>query len=152
MGQEIQDIIAKSLPAQVGEVLKKRLEQADRDKARVEQLSQELDGKKHECSVLNETIAKHHNLTEREKGIEAREVDVSKREKNIEVIILQSKLEEANKRAELVTGFTHGLVRNVEVRKSIYDSESQAPFQDSNGNWHYPQPTSKSHTETQTKE
>lgn len=41
---------------------------------------------------------------------------------------------------------------NTEYRKTIFDSENQEPYQDSMGNWHYPQPKSKVFAETETKE
>lgn len=152
MQKEIEDIINANLPAQVGEVLKKRLEQAEVDAKTVESQRGELERKSIEIKGLKEFIDGHTALNLRELAIQEREFEVEKKERAIEVFGLQIKLEEANKRAELVAGFTQGLVRNIEFRKEIFDSETLAPFIDGNGNWQYPQPTSKMHTETQKSE
>lgn len=152
MNQEIEEIIKKNLPAQVGEVLKKQLDQAEKDAATVIHQKERIEQQQTEINALSVKLQKHYDLDQREAEIKTRELNVSDKERAIEVFALQIRLEEANKRAELISGFTAALVRNTEFRKTIFDSETQSPFQDVNGTWHYPSPTSKSHTENKTAE
>jgi len=150
--KQIEALIEKELPNQVGEALRKKLEQADKDAVEVARLRGELDYQIDVVNKLKEQLEEHRVLGEREIELEKREEKVEERERNIDLTLLTTRLAEAEKRADTVTEFTMGLVRNTTFRKNIYDNEDQAGYQDGNGNWIQPGPVNKHLEETQTEE
>lgn len=149
MTQEIEEIIKKNLPAQVGDVLKARLFKADVDEKALEAANKNIAALNSQVTTLQNTIAEHRKNDERNAGLDAREKALMERERIQEVTELKIKLEEANKRADMVQNFTLGLVRNIEFRKSISDSQYQASYYDGN-NYVQPTPINKSYDETKT--
>ena len=152
MNKEIKLIIEKSLPAQVGTVLKEALAKAESDATALEESKTALKNLKEFNRSLEERLNAHRKLDAREAVVTVREDGVKKKEVMQEVAVLTIKLEESEKRADAVTSFTAGLVRNTVFRKSILDSEDQAPMMDNAGNMIYPGPVSKSLVETKEKE
>ena len=70
------------------------------------------------------TINSHKKLDERASELKSRESALKSKQRNLDISILEIKLEEANKRADVVTQFTSGLVRNTEVRKNYFSNRS----------------------------
>lgn len=108
--QDIKDSISKNLPAQVGDVLKTRLEQAEKDAKAIIKLNEELKTKKELLdelsninSDLNAKLHLHKLLDEREKTLEKREIryEVELLKKDIEC----QKLIAANTIAMMATVF-----------------------------------------------
>jgi len=151
MKTEIEEIISKNLPAQVGDVLKQRLTQADALENEVKQLREYKIS--HEATIkgLRAEIDKYIAFDNRNSALDAREKELAQRELNLGLEILKYQLASEKEKTEFTKTVALGLVRNTEYRKTIFDSEAQAPFVDANGNWQYPQPTSKNHEETNTK-
>ena len=78
MLQDIQDAINKNLPTQVGEALKKRLEQAD-------QMERTLVTKSETINSLEATVKRLKDYEETSKNFAQRELVVAKAEREIEV-------------------------------------------------------------------
>ena len=150
MEKEISEIIEKQLPKQVGEVLQKRLSELENKEKELEVLKKKVANLEISEKEKIEELNRHIDLDKKLSQISQKEVELNQKELKLNNTILEHKLEEANKRAELITSFIHGLVRNVEVRKEIFDSKSSS-YTDSNGVCHYPNTTS-SYSEKQVKE
>lgn len=148
--KEFKEIIKKNLPQHVGEALKERLEQADKDaidivayKSRIEQLVQE--------SAKQQTrILEYKKADERNSLLDSREKELETKERNLKIEQLTYQLETEKDKVEYTKSVALGLVRNTQFRKNILDSECHGglPVIDGQGNHHYPMPTSKSYLET----
>ncbi|OGB84453.1 hypothetical protein A3F66_07030 [candidate division TM6 bacterium RIFCSPHIGHO2_12_FULL_32_22] len=145
---EINELIKKSLPQQVGEQLRIRLEQADKDTLKVKQQEESLQNKNKTITELEKTISEYKKFDERNSKLEEREKKICEDELNFRVKILEYQLASEIDKTQFSKEVALGLVRNTEFKKSIFDSETMQPFLDNNGNWQYPSPTSKSHIET----
>jgi hypothetical protein len=122
MLDEIKDIIAKNLPAQVGETLQKEL-------ARIPELEEQLAnaeaarvvGIKRIGELDTELIA----LKAKEKwdgDLTYREVEVEKRERELEVTLLKVKVQEAEKRATELHGIVQTVFKSPVYRKAIFNT------------------------------
>ena len=152
---EVQKAIEKNLSAEVGKVLKERLDKAEKDAAKVAALTSNIDYLNKQITKLTGDVNKHTILNTRESAISSREEAALQQEQKLEVEILKIKLEESEKRADVISSYTSGLVRNTLFRKEIFDSETAnagLPIMDGQGNAHYPLPTQKSHTSTESEE
>jgi hypothetical protein len=152
MKSEINAIIEKNLPAEVGNTLKKVLEQGQKDAKAVKELQVIVTGKTEVIASKSGEIATLNALITKAGDITKREQEVLKKELWHANTMLTLQLGEANKRAELISGYTTSLLRNTTIRKAIFDSENQAGYSDGNGNWVYPSPVNKSLTETKKEE
>lgn len=152
MNKEISEIIEKNLPAQVGAVLKETLAKAESDAAELKECKTTIKLISEQNLKTEGQLRDHNKIDTREASVTVREKAVEKKEVMQEVDVLKIKLEESEKRADIVTDFTKGLVRNTIYRKSILDSENQEGYPDANGNMVYPTPTNKSLTETKEEE
>jgi hypothetical protein len=152
MEKEIEEIIKKNLPEHVGEVLKKRLTEADNDAFDLVKYKQFYEDTKDSLAKANLKIEEYKKLDERNFKLEDRERTVAEKERMLDVTTLKIQLEEANKRADTVINFTSGLVRNVEFRKQVYDSQYQAGYSDGRGNYIQPSPIDTHHNEVKTTE
>lgn len=149
MEQEFKQIIEKNLPAQVGDVLKKRLEQAKEDEAKVTHLEKQVGILNQAVTGLEARIAEYKKLDDRNAAIEAREDACALQERDLKVETLTYKLLAEMEKTQFSKDVALGLVRNTEYRKNIYDSENQGGYQGPNG-WVQPAPVNKSFTETKT--
>lgn len=151
MQQEIKDIIEKNLPAQVGQVLQKRLKEAEENEAKYETLQKDHKDLRESYNNVVNTLSQHKELDEVKKGLDQREETISKREHDIEIETLKFKLTESEKRADMVQDFTKLLVRNVDVRKQVFDAESNQVHNPNTGYMDYKN-TTKSYSETKVEE
>lgn len=134
---KIEALIASDLSAQVGDVLRERLEMADKYEEEVEDHHRALgnyDASQARNSKLrNELveISKWHN------DLKSRVGDLEARERRLEITVLEAKLQCANDKAAHATAVAMGLVRNTEYRKqSTHRETAQVPgHNDGNGNW-----------------
>jgi len=144
---EIKQIIEKNLPAQVGDVLKLRLDQADKDAARLKAIEDQLVKRNEFASQLEAQISEYKKFDSRNAAIDARELAVSNSERDLKVKELQYQLESEKEKTAYTKEVALGLVRNTEYRKSILDSEIQNGY--FNGaTWVQPSPIAKSLTES----
>lgn len=154
--QEIQESIKKNLPLQVGEALKKRLEEADKDKESLKSFAVLNNNQAKKIKQLEETIDKHNSITNREQALKAREEILKEAETKLEVKTLTYQLETEKEKVQFTKEVAMGLVRNTVFKKSIFDSEIQTPYNMPNNmggtTMVYPTPVNKSLNETQTEE
>lgn len=83
--QEIRDLIEKNLPAQVGNVLRERLETAEKDAKTVTGLNLDIKRLQNENRVLNSRLAKQEAVEAREAGVTDREKVAAHREALIDL-------------------------------------------------------------------
>ena len=95
MTEEIKLIIEKNLPAQVGDVLKTRLEQAERDAERVKQLEEESRNQRVQISSYQNAINSYKSFDDRNSKLNERDLAITEKERNQKVFELELKLTEA---------------------------------------------------------
>jgi len=121
---ELQEAINKNLPSMVGEELVKRLEQADEDKRKVEQLTlsnQSMLGDfrraQAEADALRADLKKHETLA-------VREAAVAEAERGLEVRMLKHQLEVSDGNVKFARDVAMGLVRNTEFKRDVFTSQN----------------------------
>jgi hypothetical protein len=124
MEQEINEIIAKNMPQAVGEQLRKRLEQADRDSEKNKQYSTLLDTQRAQITQLMGEVGELKAKLDAHAALEKREAEVSARERAAENQALRTELEAHKGNAEFARSVAMGLVRNIEYRNSVYESQT----------------------------
>jgi hypothetical protein len=148
---EIKEIIAKNLPAQVGEVLQLRLEQADRDANTVKNLTEIKSSNETTIRLQQSQIESYKQFDDRNAALDQREKDLVQREMNLGIEVLKYQLAAEKEKTQFTQSVAMGLVRNTEYKKTIFDSENKGGFYDDKGNYIPPVNTSKSYTEDKTK-
>ena len=137
----------------LGKHYKKRLELADKLEKENSDLIKTNKTQYDEIQNLKGIIEKHKTIDEREEAVTKREVDVTEKENKSEIEKLKYQLESEKDKTQFSKAVALGLVRNIEYRKNVFDSEhvNLGGYQDPNGNWVYPQPsnTIKNFTETE---
>ena len=148
---EIQEIIKKNLPQQVGDVLKVRLEQAEKDAKKVIELEEKL---KQFQTIINEKqseLLAYKLCDERNLKLDEKEKVLNKKQHDLDLEILQQKFESEKDKSDFAKSVALGLVRNTEFRKSVFDSENQQGFYKDNV-WVQPMPINKNLNETKSAE
>lgn len=122
MKEKIEKIIKEQLPELMGQELRSEL-------TRLYNLETKCDCLESENMSLKAQVSEHQDIQIRESKVKDREVDVSKREKEVEnakrsldIVTLKIKLEEAVKRANVIKDVTMGLVRNTDYRRTVFGS------------------------------
>lgn len=152
MEAEITAIIEKDLPAQVGAILKKRLEQGERDVIDLKTKNEMIVSKNATIVGLEKKIEDYQKLDERNRTLEARENKVSEDERNLKISTLEYKLEAEKEKTTFSKDVALGLVRNIEYRKHIMDCQSQGGYPGPNGTWIQPSSINKSFEEKKSAE
>lgn len=123
--QKIQEAIEANLPAQVGETLKKRLEQAQNDAEEVESLRRKLslsraaeDRLTAEVDGLKKDLLRHAELSEREKTVAARE-------NKLEVVMAQRDKTAAEDKCNALFSLVGTIFKNTVVRENVCESLSR---------------------------
>jgi hypothetical protein len=132
MEQEIKDIIAKNLPQHVGEVLREKLEQADRDAVGIKRLESKLTEKEDFITDLTNQIFALQRQVKAESVLDERQKNIEDRERNLELEMLKLKLEESEKRNTIGTQLVETVFRSPVYRKHVenmtlssYDSQGR---------------------------
>jgi hypothetical protein len=121
--QDIRDSISKNLSAEMGAVLKERLEKAEHDEREVVRLKAQVDKDANKYAVLLQLNADLQEQLKVHAALDVREVAIATRERNLEITELQVMLKEANARADFTKDVALGLVRNIEYRQSVHVAE-----------------------------
>jgi hypothetical protein len=150
--EEIKASIEKNLPKQVGDTLRKRLEQADSFEKENEALKAGLEQSKTLAEVLRGQISQLEKLKMVVAELNAREKALEQREIGLEVTLLKAELESEKSKSEFGFNVALGLVRNSVFRKSLIDSKTLPPIPGQNGNYNTPQNTFQNSNETTTEE
>ena len=119
MEQEIKDIIAKNLPQHVGEVLREKLEQADRDAVQVKRLYLLLDEKEEYVNRLENQNREFSTRISEENHLKERERAIEDKERNLELEMLKLKLAESEKRNDIGTKLVETVFRSPVYRKHV---------------------------------
>lgn len=132
MEKEIQEAIAKNLPAAVGTELKKRLEQAEKDAANLK-----LYKEKYEAlgPVLSKAQSDLANLQAAETDLKKREKEVSVREASMQKLELRAQYEQ--EKTGLVLGMFETVFKNRIVRETALvqrESVSRQEYQGGGSN------------------
>lgn len=137
MEQEIQDIIKKNLPEQVGTVLKARLDQAEKDSETVKQQQDAIAKQEQAIKKLQAEISKYMELDTRNAGLDTREKALEIQERDFKVKVLEATVLTEQDKTKFAKDVAMGLVRNTEYRKNIFDTKSGPEGRDNYGNVQY---------------
>ena len=135
MEQEMQEVIKKNLPQHVGEVLKQRLEKAECDAVEVKELSRQLDKKNDLIKKLEESIFNYNKLDDRNAALEAREKAVAEKETKQKIAELEYQIHNEKDKSQFAKDVALGLVRNIEFRRNVFDTERKDGFVGQHGQW-----------------
>lgn len=125
MKAEIEAAIKKSLPSEVGAALAGELQ-------RLAKLEEETKSRQEQVAILSEQVkelrAKEMSAREmaiRESVVTKRELDVEKRERQFEIELLKAEVDKAKAVSVAVVDLVRLLVRNTEMRSSVYQTGNQ---------------------------
>lgn len=125
ISKDIQAVIEQQLPAAVGEVLRKRLEQAESDAKDLIKLSRDYELQSKRVLQMEENILKYQQEMRDHAALDIRERTIAERERDLKVTILETQLAAANDKAEFAKNTALGLVRNTEFRQQALGSNSK---------------------------
>ncbi len=126
--KDIQDAIEKQLPAQVGEVLRTRLEQAEKDAALVKSQAATITEFRSDVRKLEAQVETRDARLKQHAEIDKREAEVSQRERDLKITLLEAQLVTERDKSAFAKEVALGLVRNAEFRRTIFEnSNKQVP-------------------------
>lgn len=120
MNEDIQHIIEKHLPSEVGKSLAKRLEQAEADKKTVQKLEKTCAAGTDRIKALEKEVARFQDEVNQHDNLDTRKLEVEKREREQRIRDLENHLACAERMVEFADKVCSGLTRNMEYRKSLY--------------------------------
>jgi len=123
--QDIKEAIKKSLPAEVGDVLKARLKEADSLEDLVEALKRDKKALDERCAIYLQKDSCFVDLEKKEAELKEKTVEIEKREKGLDVELLTVKINCAEDKAKAFHDFTTGLMRNIEYRSSAFGNSTK---------------------------
>lgn len=135
MEKEIKEIIEKNMPAQVGDVLKQRLQQAETDAINLKIAKKTNEEDLGKIRELVKQLDDYGRLDHRNKLLEAREKIVNEAERNLKIATLEFQLEAEKDKTKFSKEVAIGLVRNIEYRKNVFDNESRPGYYDAENRW-----------------
>ncbi len=151
MEKEIEEIIKKHLPAHVGEILQKRLQEADRDKDLISSYTNSIDQYIRQEQHLKKQIVEYQLFDERNLKMAERERILREGEINLKVHTLEVQLAAEKEKSAFAMNTSLGLVRNTEFKRVLMDSKSGPTGRDQYGTTQYATHTQNS-SETNTAE
>ena len=122
MEKEIEEVIAKHLPAQVGELLKKTLEQGQKDAETVKTQKKMLDDASERIARQFELQGKYMELDRYKAQLDEREKIISEKERSQKVFEAELRLAEAEKRISEMANLTALVFRSPVYRKTTYEN------------------------------
>lgn len=126
---EIKSIIEKNLPAQIGDVLKKTLEQAEKDAIKVKQLEEHIINKNLNISKLENKISKYEKFNERNLALKGKEKFIIEKERSLKIELLEFKLDIEKEKTDFTKLIALGLVKNLEYRRTLFNNTNE-PYKD----------------------
>jgi len=149
---EINAIIKKNLPAQVGENLQVVLAKAQSDAKDLDTLNIKHNKLVTEKNKVDKKLLKQEELETKIHQLSVDRTKFEREQRDAKVKELEYKLVEAERRADTIHGYTETLVKNTLVRKSVFGNNNTMGYSDSNGQWQDPRGESTDHNETTTEE
>jgi len=148
MKEELEEIIKKNLPAQVGDTLKKVLEKGKKDAEELDIFTNANRALKADVKTLEGRVEKYQEFDARNSALDAREKELEDKERNLEIELLKMRLDTQKTIAANNQEVAMGLVRNTEYRKHIFDNKpGRDPYYDANNNYICPPNEISEHTE-----
>lgn len=124
LDQDIKDSIAKNLPAQVGDVLRERLEKANQDAVRLADTLKRLD----ELRNTHDTLQRKHDAAlqdlTKHTTLEQREAAVRESERDLRVKVAETELNAERRISNTLIDVLGKLVRNTEYRSRVFGNEN----------------------------
>lgn len=141
--------IEKNLPAQIGEVLRKRLQQAEIDAKKVTSLTEDVKYYQETLDAVNKKLVSQQELERKEENVAAKLLDLDTRERNIKIQILETQLTEANKRADISKELVTLVFKNPTYKTTEFNSiNKNVPYNTSGYTQYNNESTSESKTTT----
>jgi CRISPR/Cas system-associated endonuclease Cas3-HD len=147
--EEIKASIEKNLPKQVGDTLRKRLEQTDNLEKENAALKEGIEQSKKLEQVLRNQISDFEKLKMVVTELNARERALEQRELTLEVTMLKAELESEKSKSEFGFNVALGLVRNTNYRKAVFES-THGPDLPATHSGGYNAPQNRNHNATET--
>lgn len=123
LNKDLYEAIDKNLAAQVGTVLKERLEKAEKDADRIIQLEAQEDCRILEIHKLENNLREAQSFNNTALTLKAREEAIGKRENEQEVFEAKLKLAEVEKRISEISNFTGMVFKSPIFRTQTSDTE-----------------------------
>lgn len=115
INSELLEIVRKNLPEATAGELKNFITQAEQDKKDlIRTLQEKADLTKRNSELIIQTANQNKKIQTQEET-DKKLVDIEKRERNLKVTCLEMKLEESNKRADIVKELTKTVFSNQDV-------------------------------------
>lgn len=133
MYEEIKSIIEKNLPAQVGESLKKVLEQGKKDAESVKSLNDQIQKLVLNVNEKEKRISEYQKFDDRNAKLDERESQLAERERNMTITQLRMELVAEKEKSDFAKSVAMGLVRNAEYRRSLWESKDSPTSMDQYG-------------------
>lgn len=135
MNTEIQEIINKNLPQQVGETLRAYLLKAEEDAKKVISLQEVIAGHEETIAEQREQLDQYKQFDDRNSKLDERKEVLDKMEHDLDLRILTQKFESEKDKSEFVKSVALGLVRNTEFRKTMSNTQNESGHIDDRGAW-----------------
>jgi uncharacterized protein YdcH (DUF465 family) len=121
---KIEKAITESLPAQVGEVLRKQLERIPILEANNEKLEYKWEEACKQIKELNSENSKYREIISKHGQLDHREAEINKMERFFEVEQLKYQLQAEKEKTEFTKSVALGLVRNIEYRNNVMETKN----------------------------
>jgi molecular chaperone GrpE (heat shock protein) len=119
MHDEIQEIIRKNLPQEVGEMLRERLEEAGNDRIELERANNTLDGCFEKIRELEAQVEKHRCLDDRYHDLRKQENKLQAKENEFELLHTRKDLDREQQRSEELKEIMGMILRPATVRTAL---------------------------------
>lgn len=146
MQKEMEEVIKKNLPAQVGEVLSKELERLYKVETEYNYYRDIISKNEVEIKELKGEISKHISLDDKLKSIQAAQDKLDVDNRDLKIKTLEYQLEGEKDKTNFTKEVALGLVRNTEFKRTLFDNVNE-PYKDQHGSTFYHNKTQSS-TET----
>lgn len=121
--QKLQEVIDANLPQQMGESFKRYFNEAESIKRELENSKATLKSRDEIIASQKATIDTLTQLNLKKNDLEARDIAISKREKDMDLFELKLKLTESEKRADSVHNLVSQLTKNVIFRQTVFEND-----------------------------
>lgn len=150
--KELNEVIKKNLPQHVGEALRERLEQADKDAKEVERLTSLNKTLTNDNARLVAESSKVYEQGQKYADLKSREKELADAIKFFEIEKLTVELAAERESKEFARNVALGLVRNTQYKETIFDTETVVNPPTLDGRYVPPTNTTKNYNKTITEE
>lgn len=122
MLEQIQELVRKSLPAEVGDQLRKYMIDAQTWESNVKRLTREAEDQEKRLAGASAKVAELEAKLKLAGELDARQKDISHRENRLAVTLAQNCAQEAEKRAQGIFDLAAMAFRNPTFKRSEYNT------------------------------